>query len=76
VQRFLRSAFWHTISAQTANASSQPPVRMDIGADAESGRGLLLVEAVSHGWGWYPAPDGRKVVWALAILPMSADRAR
>ncbi|WBP90125.1 ATP-binding protein [Kitasatospora cathayae] len=32
--------------------------------DAEStgGRGLLLVEALAHGWGWHPAGMG-KVVW-------------
>ena len=58
------------------DASPQPPVRMDVGVDAERGRGLLLVEATSHRWGWYPADDGGKVVWALAILPMTADRAR
>ncbi|MFD7903096.1 ATP-binding protein [Kitasatospora sp. NPDC059747] len=27
-----------------------------------SGRGLLLVEALAHSWGWYPAGSG-KVVW-------------
>jgi anti-anti-sigma factor len=30
---------------------------------AESGRGLLVVEALTHRWGWTPLPDG-KVVWA------------
>ena len=34
------------------------------GDDAESGRGLLLVEAISTRWGWYATSDG-KVVWAL-----------
>ena len=35
-------------------------------ADAESGRGLLLVEALSTRWGWHfpPGTDG-KVVWVL-----------
>jgi anti-sigma regulatory factor (Ser/Thr protein kinase) len=34
--------------------------------DAEGGRGLLLVEAVSSRSGWYPFEDGSpgKVVWA------------
>ncbi|GAB7183743.1 ATP-binding protein [Kitasatospora sp. Ki12] len=29
---------------------------------ATGGRGLLLVEALSHAWGWHPADEG-KVVW-------------
>jgi hypothetical protein len=32
-------------------------------SDAPSGRGLLLVEASAHSWGWLPS-DGGKVVWA------------
>jgi hypothetical protein len=27
------------------------------------GRGLLLVEATAHSWGWLPTDNG-KVVWA------------
>ena len=36
-------------------------------ADDETGRGLLLVEAVSSRSGWYPSEDGTpgKVVWAV-----------
>jgi len=35
-------------------------------AEAESGRGLLLVETLSVRWGWHFPPDmGGKVVWAL-----------
>jgi anti-sigma regulatory factor (Ser/Thr protein kinase) len=48
------------------DASPEPPVRMSSGDDAENGRGLLLVEAISDQWGSYPARDeGGKVVWAL-----------
>ncbi|MGY0068848.1 ATP-binding protein [Streptomyces sp. QTS137] len=37
---------------------------------AESGRGLLLVESFSDGWGWQPMRGRRgKVVWALFLLP-------
>jgi hypothetical protein len=33
--------------------------------DAENGRGLLLVQAVSAHWGWqFPQELGGKVVWA------------
>ncbi|QKW07242.1 ATP-binding protein [Streptomyces sp. NA04227] len=32
--------------------------------DAESGRGLLLVETLTQDWGWHPVPGG-KAVWGL-----------
>ena len=35
------------------------------GADAESGRGLLLVEALSERWGHFGYDGGGKVVWAV-----------
>ncbi|HLI41028.1 MAG TPA: ATP-binding protein [Streptosporangiaceae bacterium] len=55
------------------DASPRPPARMDPAADAENGRGLLLVEAVSAQWGWFPAAPGSqpagdhhgKAVWAI-----------
>jgi anti-sigma regulatory factor (Ser/Thr protein kinase) len=42
---------------QPANVSDQD----------EDGRGLLLVEAMSTRWGWYPPEDGDpgKIVWAV-----------
>jgi anti-sigma regulatory factor (Ser/Thr protein kinase) len=49
------------------DASPQPPVPEDAPDDAESGRGLLLVDAVSTRWDWYfPLDTGGMVVWALA----------
>jgi anti-sigma regulatory factor (Ser/Thr protein kinase) len=51
------------------DASPQPPVCTQADTAAESGRGLLLVEAISRQWGWYPAGDAiGKVVWALTGL--------
>ena len=53
------------------DASSDPPLRVDASQDAENGRGLLLVEAVSAQWGWYFAmgqeriPVLGKFVWAI-----------
>jgi anti-sigma regulatory factor (Ser/Thr protein kinase) len=48
------------------DASPYPPRRADPGSDAESGRGLLLVEAFSSDWGWYATGQHgiAKVVWA------------
>jgi hypothetical protein len=47
------------------DASPQAPARVSIIGDAESGRGLLLVETISDKWDWYSPQDmGGKVVWA------------
>jgi anti-sigma regulatory factor (Ser/Thr protein kinase) len=47
------------------DSSPQPPVRIDAADDAENGRGLQLVEAISERWNWYVPHDLRgKVVWA------------
>jgi anti-sigma regulatory factor (Ser/Thr protein kinase) len=43
--------------------SALPPTPEDAGDTAESGRGLLLVQALSAAWGWKPEGPG-KVVWA------------
>lgn len=50
--------------------SPLPPVLVHGGDDAEHGRGLQIVQALSEQWGWYPpqAMSG-KVVWALAGRP-------
>ncbi len=50
------------------DASPRPPARADPGADAENGRGLLLVEALSERWGYFGFDDG-KVVWAAVPRP-------
>jgi len=48
------------------DAHPRLPVRMDISEDAENGRGLLLVEALSDQWGSYATHQkGGKAVWAL-----------
>jgi anti-sigma regulatory factor (Ser/Thr protein kinase) len=50
------------------DANPRPPARADPGADAESGRGLLLIEALSDRWGYFGFDDG-KVVWAAGPQP-------
>jgi anti-sigma regulatory factor (Ser/Thr protein kinase) len=46
----------------------QAPVRIDADGEAESGRGLLLVETISDQWGSYPTPaTGGKAVWAVTV---------
>jgi anti-sigma regulatory factor (Ser/Thr protein kinase) len=52
------------------DANPRPPTRAAITDEAESGRGLLLVEAMSERWDWYfPEQTGGKVVWALTACP-------
>jgi anti-sigma regulatory factor (Ser/Thr protein kinase) len=43
--------------------SSGPVPRGDGGGEAESGRGLTLIQGLSRSWGWHPIIGG-KVVWA------------
>ncbi len=48
------------------DSCERKPQRRDAGTAAESGRGLLLVEALSAEWGSYvPSGWAGKVVWAL-----------
>jgi anti-sigma regulatory factor (Ser/Thr protein kinase) len=44
----------------------QMPVRQQAGPDAEYGRGLVLVDAISAEWGSYRRANG-KVVWAMVV---------
>ncbi|MFF1547750.1 ATP-binding protein [Streptomyces sp. NPDC058291] len=44
--------------------------------DSESGRGLLLVEALADRWGWAPELRPRKTVWAEVVLPPDDVRSR
>ncbi len=39
----------------------------------ENGRGLLIVTALSHQWGWHPAPNSGKYVWATLTTAPSQD---
>jgi anti-sigma regulatory factor (Ser/Thr protein kinase) len=45
------------------------PVAYAPPADAECGRGLALVAAISDRWGWSPARGGGKVTWAVVTAP-------
>src|SRR5258708_3846993 len=42
-----------------------PPVITDAGPDAESGRGLILVQALSREWSYFFLPCGGKVVYCV-----------
>ena len=57
------------------DTSSEPP-RMQVGSlDAESGRGLLLVDTLAATWGWsvsHGTPPWAKVVYAEMAAPQAA----
>lgn len=44
--------------------STDAPVPATPGPDSDSGRGLLIVAALSARWGWQPAEGGGKRTWA------------
>ncbi|NIL51003.1 ATP-binding protein [Streptomyces sp. 2BBP-J2] len=46
-----------------------PPLTAVPDPTANSGRGLLLVEALATRWGWEPYPPSGKTVWACLPLP-------
>ena len=57
------------------DGNPQPPVHMAATDEAESGRGLVLVEALSQNWGWYAHAElGGKVIWALVSAPVQPEQ--
>jgi len=49
------------------------PVLVDSPADAETGRGLMLVATLSAEWGVYRTPAGKAVYFTLAFEPDLAE---
>jgi anti-sigma regulatory factor (Ser/Thr protein kinase) len=52
-----------SVTIHVWDASPGVPARQDASPDADSGRGLLLVETLAAGWGTYREQLG-KTVWA------------
>ncbi|MFJ9375936.1 ATP-binding protein [Streptomyces sp. NPDC101455] len=57
----------------TDTRGDRPPHPQDPTADEESGRGLLIVDALADRWGWDPGPRPRKTVWAELALGHAPD---
>jgi anti-sigma regulatory factor (Ser/Thr protein kinase) len=59
-----------SVLVQVWDGDDRMPARRDVGPDAESGRGLLLVEALSAAWGMF-VPEGRggKTIWSIVERP-------
>ena len=58
------------VLVQVWDDKPDPPVQASADENAESGRGLLLVEALCEDWGWYlPAgADAGKWVWGAVAV--------
>jgi len=49
------------------------PMLVDAPADAETGRGLMLVTTLSAEWGFYRTPAGKAVYFTVAFEPDVAE---
>jgi anti-sigma regulatory factor (Ser/Thr protein kinase) len=64
------------LRVEVHDTSSAMPVLVDSPADAETGRGLMLVAALSIKWGFYRTPAGKAVYFTLAVQPDRAGTGR
>jgi anti-sigma regulatory factor (Ser/Thr protein kinase) len=55
------------LTLRVVDSSPLPPMQEEAADTAESGRGLLLVDALATEWDWEDLPDG-KAVWAAFDL--------
>ncbi len=55
------------------DTSRSMPMVVDAPADAETGRGLMLVATLSSDWGCYCTPAGKAVYFTLAFQPDVAE---
>src|SRR5580698_1054734 len=64
----LRISVWDVGPGHPAPADADP--------SAETGRGLTIIDALTHSnWGWWPTPrSGGKVVHATLIAPADGPR--
>src|ERR1039457_1442418 len=60
-------------SELVTNALRHEAVVVGAPADAEMGRGLMLVATLSADWGFYPTPAGKAVFFTLAFQPDLAE---
>jgi len=62
--------FGEGLLIEVFDADADPPVLTDAAEDAENGRGLLLVDALSKEWSYFFPPSGGKVVYCFIEIPM------
>ncbi|HET9899141.1 MAG TPA: ATP-binding protein [Streptosporangiaceae bacterium] len=57
------------VICMVTDRSPLPPVLGSAGKDAESGRGLQVVQALAATWGWMMLGATSKAVWAALAIP-------
>ena len=58
---------WGQLRVDVHDTSWAMPELLDAPADAESGRGLMLVASLATDWGYYPTLAGKAVYFTLAL---------
>src|SRR5215471_15182586 len=58
---------WGQLRVDVHDTSWAMPELVDAPADAESGRGLMLVASLATDWGYYPTLAGKAVYFTLAL---------
>ena len=53
------------VTVEVFDTDPGPPLIADADAEDESGRGLMLVQALSKEWGYFFTPSGGKVVYCV-----------
>jgi anti-sigma regulatory factor (Ser/Thr protein kinase) len=56
-----------SVRVDVVDESSLPPAKQRPDPEAESGRGLLLVDKLSDRWGWNQTPTGKRVWFELDL---------
>jgi anti-sigma regulatory factor (Ser/Thr protein kinase) len=66
VRLFIACSYGH-LRVYVHDTSRVAPILVDAPADAETGRGLMLVASLSTDWGYYRTPAGKAVYFTLAF---------
>ena len=64
--------FGDGLLVEVFDTDASPPVLTDAADDAENGRGLVLVDALSREWSYFFPPCGGKVVYCFIEIPYAA----
>ena len=62
--------FGEGLLIEVFDTDASPPVLTDAADDAENGRGLVLVDALSREWSYFSPTCGGKVVYCFIEIPM------